>query len=207
MQFIPRLSSTSINNKHLHETRASLGGWRRHRPARSTSDETLLSAQHRICFPQDMSSVAETPGHNLYLCLLALIKAAVLSALTETPQCLQRWQRAPVAHDKRQTLSSEIPLRLWCALFLSIRRPCRHVIDVWCSVCDMTRCRGGVVRELGEWTFNIIREYCFGCLQMQCILFESFIRGYCHWCCFHPWVHLLSFNRIYRRSAKKKRKN
>ncbi len=41
MQFIPRLSSTSINNKHLHETRASLRGRRRHRPARSTSDETL----------------------------------------------------------------------------------------------------------------------------------------------------------------------
>lgn len=155
MQFIPRLSSTSINNKHLHETRASLRGWRRHRPARSTSDETLLSAQHRICFPQDLSSVAETPGHNLYLCLLTLIKAAVLSALTETPQCLRRWRRAPVAHDKRQKLSSEIPLRLWCALFLSISRPCRHVIDVRCSVCDVTRCRGGVVRELGEGALTL----------------------------------------------------
>lgn len=41
MQFIPRLSSTSINNKHLHETRASLRGGRRHRPARSSSDELL----------------------------------------------------------------------------------------------------------------------------------------------------------------------
>lgn len=45
MQFIPRLSSTSINNKHLHKTRAGLRGLRRHRPAHSTSDETpcLLS--------------------------------------------------------------------------------------------------------------------------------------------------------------------
>lgn len=41
MQFIPRLSSTPINNKHLYETRASLRGWRQHHPARSTSDETL----------------------------------------------------------------------------------------------------------------------------------------------------------------------
>lgn len=40
MQFIPRLSSTSINNKHLHKTRAGLRGLRQHRPACSTSDET-----------------------------------------------------------------------------------------------------------------------------------------------------------------------
>lgn len=43
MQFILWLSSTSINNKHLCETGPSLGGWRRHRPARSTSDEALCA--------------------------------------------------------------------------------------------------------------------------------------------------------------------
>lgn len=80
MQFIPRLSSTSINNKHLHETRASLRGWKRHRPARSTSNETLCLlgpywTPHLL--PHYLSSVAETPRCNLYLCLSKLYQVSL----------------------------------------------------------------------------------------------------------------------------------
>lgn len=89
MQFIPRLSSTSINNKHHHETRAGLGGRRQHRPARSTSDQIPCQwgpyTELSNGFPLGLFSVAGTPRHNLYSCLLAHIKAAFLSSLTETP--------------------------------------------------------------------------------------------------------------------------
>lgn len=75
MQFIPRLSSTSINNKHLHETRASLRGWSRHRPARSTSDETLCPlGSHRMSHLLSTLLVFSCwdPRRNLYLCLSKL---------------------------------------------------------------------------------------------------------------------------------------
>lgn len=118
MQSIPRLSSTSINNKHLHETRASLGGSRRHRPARSTSDEThslLLSLAFAF-----YTTCLQYPGPR------GTIFTYAFSHLSEL-QLYQLWQRrlssfwwwhwAPVAPDKGQTLSSKIPLRPWCAFF------------------------------------------------------------------------------------------
>ncbi len=84
MQFIPRLSSTSINNKHLHKTRARLRGRRRHRPARSASDETLCllgpcSAPYfpfirLVLSPQTTGTINSSPR--------ALIKATILPTLT-----------------------------------------------------------------------------------------------------------------------------
>ena len=167
MQFIPRLSSTSINNKHLHESRASLGGRRRHHPARSTSDATLCLlgpyAAAAFAFRMTCLPLPRPPGAIFTYAPSHLSKAAALSALTETSQCLCWWRRTPVAHDKRQTLSSRIPLRLWCGLFLSIIRRSCHVIDGWCSVCDMTG--GRAARELrnGGKVCLLTRKYPVGC--------------------------------------------
>lgn len=135
MQFIPRLSSTSINNKHLHKTRAGLRGLRRHRPARSTLDETpcllgpywaprLLST--RLVFsrwdPQAQSLLMPSPTY----------QSCFLSSLTETPQCLRWWQRAPVAHDKRQTL--------WRFLCVPSFSPSASLLSFdWCVVQHLWR--------------------------------------------------------------------
>lgn len=118
MQFIPRLSSTSINNKHHHETRASLGGWRQHRPACSTSDQIpfqrCLYTELRNRFPQGLFGLLGPPGTTFPHAFLHISKLRFyrLWHRPTPPQWLQRWQRAPVAQDKRQTFSPNIPLQL-----------------------------------------------------------------------------------------------
>lgn len=127
MQFIPRLSSTSINNKHHHETRASLGGWRRLRPTRSTSDQ--IPFQRRLytelsnSFPLGLFWLPGPPGTTFTHAFLHVSKQRFYRLWQRPPQWLRRWQRAPVARDKRQTLSPNIPLHLWHAPVLSFSRP------------------------------------------------------------------------------------
>lgn len=123
MQSIPRLSSTSINNKHHHETRAGLGGWRRHRPARSTSDQIPFQRcpynELSNRFPLGLFWLPGPPGATFTHAFLHISKLCFYRLWQRPPQWLQRWQRAPVAPDKRQTLSPNIPLLLWHAPVLS----------------------------------------------------------------------------------------
>lgn len=139
MQFIPRLLSTSINNKHHHETRAGLGGWRRHRPARSTSDQIPFQrvsyTELSNCFPLGLFSVAGTPRHKLYSCLLAHIKAAFLSPQTETPSvvavvaastCGSRQETDALAQDSSASLTCPH------AFLQSASTPCDwHLLESW----------------------------------------------------------------------------
>lgn len=147
MQFIPRLSSTSINNKHLHETRAGLRGLRRHRPARSTSDETpcLLGpywAPHlfstRLVFscwdPQAQSLLMPSRTYQSCSFIMSDRDLSVLTLVAEST--CGSWQET-------DALVQDSSASLMCPR--SFRQPhCRHVIDVLCSICDMTWCWGGV---------------------------------------------------------------
>lgn len=109
MQSIPRLSSTSINNEHL-QTRASLGGWRRHRPARSSLQEAL-----RLLGPS-ASPLPSSPRQKKPL-LLTFIKATALLSVTKTRLCWrwrQRWrQRAPEAR-WQETDAWICDSSMWC---------------------------------------------------------------------------------------------
>lgn len=92
MQSIPRLSSTSINNKHL-QTRAGLPGCRRRRPARSTAPAQTF-ADSAVPFPCPRSDPNPTAAKPL---LLTFIKAGASSTVTEMCECQRRLQRAPEA--------------------------------------------------------------------------------------------------------------
>lgn len=166
MQFIPRLSSTSINNKHLHETRARLRG------RDGTAQHALLLLQPSVCSAPHLLSTGlvfscrdppAPPRHSLYLCLLARIKAASLSAVTETPQCWRCWHTAPVAHDKRQTLWSVVPRSLRCLRYPL--RPVGRALTCGQAGSDVTqRARAGLSTQHKYWD---------GCYEMQrCILSE-----------------------------------
>lgn len=150
MQFIPRLSSTSINNKHLHKTRASLRGWRRHRPARSTSDEVTLkkpsvcSARtvYCVCFPHDLSSVTETPAQSLLMpsrtyqsCSFISSDRDVSVLMVVAESIWGSWQETDaLVQDSSVSLMRPVSFH---------QLALRHEIDVWCSARDMTWCRGG----------------------------------------------------------------
>lgn len=151
MQFIPRLSSTSINNKHLHKTRASLRGWRRHRPARSTSDETLCvlglyCTVHRICFPHDLSSVAETPAQSLLMLSRTYQSCSVISSdrdvsvlLVVAESICGSWQETDaLAQDSSVSLMRPVSFH---------QLALRHEIDVWCNTVTWPGA------EEGEWDF------------------------------------------------------
>lgn len=85
--------------------------------------------------------VAGTPGHNLYSCLLAHIKAAFLLSLTETPSVVAA-MAASTCGSRQETdaLAQHSSASLTCpCAFLQLA----HVIDTFCSAGDMTWCRGG----------------------------------------------------------------
>lgn len=133
MQFIPRLSSTSINNKHLHKTRAGLRGLRRHRPARSTLDETpcllgpywappLLSTRVVLSHwdPQALSILMPSPTYQSCILILSDRDPSVLTVVAEST--CGSWQ---------ETDALKITLHLWCALVLPLSRPA----VIWLTCC------------------------------------------------------------------------
>lgn len=140
MQFIPRLSSTPINNKHCHETRAGLRGRRRHHPARSTSDQIPFQRCPRTelsnRFPLGLFWLLGPPlGTTFTHAFLHTSKLRFYLLWQRPPQWLQR---APVAWDKKQTLSPNIPLHRWHAPALSFSRP------VWLTLSAALLIRLGV---------------------------------------------------------------
>lgn len=149
MQFIPRLSSTSINNKHLHESRAGLGGFRRHRPARSTSDETpcllgpcraphLLSTRLVFRFPNPQAQSLLMPSRTYQSCSFIMSdRDPSVPTLVAESTC-GSWQET-------EALVQDSAASLACPG--SFRQP-DSVIDVARRFCDRTGCRVRVMREL-----------------------------------------------------------
>lgn len=144
MQFIPRLSSTPINNKHCHETRAGLGGWRRHRPARSTSDQ--IPFQRCPCtelsnrFPLGLFWLPGPPWAQPLLMPSCTYQSCVLSSLTETPSVVA----AVAASTCGSRQETDAPAQHSFASLTCSRaflQPA-HVIDTFRSIGDMTRCQG-----------------------------------------------------------------
>lgn len=147
MQFIPRLSSTSINNKHLHKTRASLRGWMRHRPARSTSDETL-------CLLGLYRTLHLLSTRLVFSCWdPSTIFTYAFSYLSKL-QRYQLWQRRLSAygggreHLWLMTRDRRSRPRFLCVFDAACFFPSAGPASWdWCLVqhCDMTWCRGGRV--------------------------------------------------------------
>lgn len=85
--------------------------------------------------------VTGTPGHNLYSCLLAHIKAAFLSPLTETPLVVAALAASTCgSRQETDALAQHSSASVTCPrAFLQLAR----VIDTSCSAGDMTWWRGG----------------------------------------------------------------
>lgn len=153
MQFIPRLLSTSINNKHLHETRASLRGWRRHRPARSSSDELLcLLGPHlstAFAFHTTCLQLLRPPGTIFTYAFTYLSKL----------QLYQLWQRRLSAygggweHLWLMTRDRHSCPRFLCASDLASFFPSASPVAMWLmfGAVFVTWPKAGVVTELKNW--------------------------------------------------------
>lgn len=109
--------------------------------------------------------VAGTPGHNLYSCLLAHIKAVFLSSLTETPSVV-----AAVAVSTCGSRQETDALAEHSSAFLTcphaFPQPAR-VIDTFCSAADMTWCWGM------SWGISQRRESASFCTWTRCFSSEN----------------------------------
>lgn len=105
--------------------------------------------------------VAGTPGHNLYSCLLAHIKAAFLSCLTETPSVVAAVAASTCgSRQEPDALAKHPSASLTCPR--AFPQPAR-VIDTFCSAGDMTWCRGssrGISQRRESASFSTL-IHCF----------------------------------------------
>lgn len=144
MQFIPGLSSTSINNKHL-KTRATLRGWRRHHPARSTCDVALcllsLGLSTTFAFHTTSRPQLLRPPGTVFTCVFTYVSKLQLYQLWQ--RCLSAygsgWEHLWLMTRRRQSH----PQFFWC--FFSNSQPCCHF-----SYSMFVQCLWPRAHKLGE---------------------------------------------------------